>query len=83
VTTALCALTGVRYPIVQTGMGWVASASLVAATANAGGLGIIASATMDLGQLADAIAKTNEPHRPPVRRQPAFGRTGRDGGVPS
>ena len=40
----------------QTGMGYVAGASLVAATANAGGLGIIASATMDLGQLADAIA---------------------------
>ena len=46
--TKLCELTGVRYPIVQTGMGWVASASLVSATANAGGLGIIASATMDL-----------------------------------
>ena len=40
--TALCDLAGVRYPIVQTGMGWVASAKLVSATANAGGLGIIA-----------------------------------------
>src|SRR5215813_13047338 len=39
-------------------MGWVASAKLVSATANAGGLGIIASATMDLRQLADAIAET-------------------------
>jgi NAD(P)H-dependent flavin oxidoreductase YrpB (nitropropane dioxygenase family) len=56
--TRLCELTGVRHPIVQTGMGWVASAKLVSATANAGGLGIIASATMDLRQLADAIAET-------------------------
>ncbi len=40
--TALCDLVGVRYPIVQTGMGWVAGARLVSATANAGGLGILA-----------------------------------------
>jgi NAD(P)H-dependent flavin oxidoreductase YrpB (nitropropane dioxygenase family) len=47
----------VRYPIVQTGMGWVAGPRLVAATANAGGLGILASATMTLEQMADAIAE--------------------------
>jgi NAD(P)H-dependent flavin oxidoreductase YrpB (nitropropane dioxygenase family) len=48
---------GVRYPIVQTGMGWVAGPRLVAATANAGGLGILASATMTLEQMATAIAE--------------------------
>jgi NAD(P)H-dependent flavin oxidoreductase YrpB (nitropropane dioxygenase family) len=58
--TPLCDLTGVEFPIVQTGMGWVASAGLVAGTANAGGLGIIASATMDLPELADAIARTRD-----------------------
>jgi NAD(P)H-dependent flavin oxidoreductase YrpB (nitropropane dioxygenase family) len=47
----------VRYPIVQTGMGWVAGPRLVAATANAGGLGILASATMTLEQMAAAIAE--------------------------
>ena len=57
-STRLTELLGIRYPIVQTGMGWVASAKLVSATANAGGLGIIASATMDLRQLAEAIAET-------------------------
>jgi NAD(P)H-dependent flavin oxidoreductase YrpB (nitropropane dioxygenase family) len=55
----------VRYPIVQTGMGWVAGPRLVAATANAGGLGILASATMTLDQMATAIAevrtRTSEP----------------------
>jgi len=47
----------VRFPIVQTGMGWVAGPRLVAATANAGGLGILASATMTLDELAAAIAE--------------------------
>jgi NAD(P)H-dependent flavin oxidoreductase YrpB (nitropropane dioxygenase family) len=48
---------GVRYPIVQTGMGWVAGPRLVAATSNAGGLGILASATMTLDELSSAIAE--------------------------
>jgi NAD(P)H-dependent flavin oxidoreductase YrpB (nitropropane dioxygenase family) len=55
--TRLCELTGVRAPIVQTGMGWVAGPRLVSATANAGALGILASATMDLAQLTAAIAE--------------------------
>ncbi|MGP4020753.1 NAD(P)H-dependent flavin oxidoreductase [Saccharopolyspora sp. 5N708] len=53
--TTLCELTGVRHPVVQTGMGWVAGPSLVSATAEAGGLGVLASATMTLPQLADAV----------------------------
>jgi len=55
--TPFCALVGVRYPIVQTGMGWVAGASLVSATAAAGGLGILASATMTLDELEHALAE--------------------------
>jgi NAD(P)H-dependent flavin oxidoreductase YrpB (nitropropane dioxygenase family) len=58
--TALCDLVGIEAPIVQTGMGWVAGAKLASATANAGGLGIIASATMDLPRLADAISETRD-----------------------
>ncbi|MFD5252315.1 NAD(P)H-dependent flavin oxidoreductase [Streptomyces bobili] len=53
--TALTRLVGVRYPIVQTGMGWVAGPRLVSATANAGALGILASATMTLDQLREAV----------------------------
>ncbi|GAA3129782.1 NAD(P)H-dependent flavin oxidoreductase [Streptosporangium carneum] len=53
--TPLTRLTGVRHPVVQTGMGWVAGPRLVSAVANAGGLGILASATMTLDQLATAI----------------------------
>ncbi|MFZ9675694.1 MAG: NAD(P)H-dependent flavin oxidoreductase [Ilumatobacteraceae bacterium] len=55
--TSLCDLVGVQYPIVQTGMGWVAGPKLVSATANAGALGIIASATMDFEQLKQSIAE--------------------------
>ena len=51
-------LFGVRYPIVQTGMGYVSGARLTSATANAGGLGILASATMSYDELAKAIAET-------------------------
>jgi NAD(P)H-dependent flavin oxidoreductase YrpB (nitropropane dioxygenase family) len=58
--TALCQLFGIRYPIVQTGMGWVAGPRLTAATSAAGGLGVLASATMDFGQLASAIAEVKE-----------------------
>ncbi|MFE7746227.1 NAD(P)H-dependent flavin oxidoreductase [Nocardia sp. NPDC057455] len=56
--TALTDLVGIEHPIVQTGMGWVAGPSLVSATAEAGGLGILASATMTFAELEAAIAKT-------------------------
>ncbi|GGN84131.1 NAD(P)H-dependent flavin oxidoreductase [Nocardia rhizosphaerihabitans] len=56
--TPLTELVGIEHPVVQTGMGWVAGPRLVAATANAGGLGILASATMTFEELEAAIAKT-------------------------
>ena len=63
--TPFCELVGVRYPIVQTGMGWVAGPRLVAATAEAGGLGILASATMTFPELVSAVgevrARTDRP----------------------
>jgi NAD(P)H-dependent flavin oxidoreductase YrpB (nitropropane dioxygenase family) len=57
IQTALTRLVGIEHPVVQTGMGWVAGARLVSATANAGGLGILAAATMTIDELATAIAK--------------------------
>ncbi|MFJ1970686.1 NAD(P)H-dependent flavin oxidoreductase [Streptomyces sp. NPDC087903] len=63
--TALTRLVGVRHPIVQTGMGWVAGPRLVSATANAGALGILASATMTPDRLREAVrevrSRTQEP----------------------
>ncbi|MDE3203788.1 MAG: nitronate monooxygenase [Acidobacteriota bacterium] len=58
--TPACDLLGVRYPIVQTGMGWVAGARLAAATSSAGGLGVIASATMTYDELKRAIAEVKD-----------------------
>lgn len=54
-TTALTELVGVEHPVVQTGMGWVSGPRLVSATANAGGLGILASATMTVDELRRAV----------------------------
>ncbi len=55
--TRLCELAEIDVPIVQTGMGWVAGPRLVAATSNAGALGILAAATMDLAEMEKAIAE--------------------------
>jgi NAD(P)H-dependent flavin oxidoreductase YrpB (nitropropane dioxygenase family) len=58
--TPICDLFGVRHPIVQTGMGYVSGPRLTAATANAGGLGILAGATMGYAELAAAIEETRK-----------------------
>lgn len=58
--TPLTDLLGIRYPVVQTGMGWVAGPSLVSAVCQAGGLGILASATMTFEQLRDAVREVKE-----------------------
>lgn len=39
--TSICRILGIKYPILQGGMAWVATAELAAAVSNAGGLGII------------------------------------------
>ena len=53
--TRLTDLLGCPHPIVQTGMGYVAGAGLVAATSAAGAFGIVASATMSLDRLRETI----------------------------
>jgi len=53
--TALTRLAGVRHPVVQTGMGWVAGPRLVSAVAEAGALGILGSATMTVDALREAV----------------------------
>jgi NAD(P)H-dependent flavin oxidoreductase YrpB (nitropropane dioxygenase family) len=58
--TRICDLFGIEYPIVQTGMGWVAGPRLTAATSNAGGLGILASATMTFEQMKSAVQEVRD-----------------------
>ena len=55
--TDLTRLLNCRYPIVQTAMGWVADARLVAATSNAGAFGFLAAATMSTAELEAALAQ--------------------------
>jgi len=58
--TPVCALLGVRYPIVQTGMGWVSGARLTAATSEAGGFGILAAVTLDPEAMVAAVRRVRK-----------------------
>jgi NAD(P)H-dependent flavin oxidoreductase YrpB (nitropropane dioxygenase family) len=58
--TRLTGLLGISCPIIQAGMGYVAGARLAAATSEAGGLGVIASATMSTDELRSAIKEVKE-----------------------
>jgi NAD(P)H-dependent flavin oxidoreductase YrpB (nitropropane dioxygenase family) len=60
IRTPLTDLLGISSPIVQAGMGYVAGARLAAATSRAGGLGIIASATMSTDELRSAVRAVKE-----------------------
>lgn len=51
---------GIKYPIIQGGMAWVADASLAAAVSNAGGLGLISSINADTEAVRDEIRKCRE-----------------------
>lgn len=55
--TRITALFDCRYPVVLSGMTGVSNAELVAAVANAGGLGILATADLDDAQTRAAIRK--------------------------
>jgi NAD(P)H-dependent flavin oxidoreductase YrpB (nitropropane dioxygenase family) len=56
--TRICDLLGMPHPIVQTGMGWVATPELVAAVSNAGAFGFLAAATIPPPQVDGAIVRT-------------------------
>lgn len=58
--TRICDLFGVRYPIVQTGMGYVSGPDLTAATAQAGGLGVLAGAALSYDELVASIRRVRE-----------------------
>ena len=53
----LCALLGIKYPVFQGGMAWVADASLAAAVSEAGGLGLIAGMNTPPEILREEIRK--------------------------
>ncbi len=56
----ICKLLGIKYPVFQGGMAWIADARLAAAVSNAGGLGIIAAMNSNGEQLREQIIKAKE-----------------------
>lgn len=60
IKSKICDLLGIRYPVFQGGMAWVADAALAAAVSNAGGLGIISGMNLQAEQLRKEIKKCRE-----------------------
>lgn len=58
--TRVTELLGCDYPILQTGMGWVATPKLVAAACNAGAFGFLAAATIPPAEVEAAILEIKE-----------------------
>ncbi len=59
--TRLTHLLGIRYPVIQGGMHWLATAELVSAVSEAGGLGILSSLSFpDRKSLRDEIRRIKE-----------------------
>jgi len=58
--TELTEKLGIQYPIIQAGMGGVATAELAAAVSNAGGLGVLGAAMMTPASLREEVRKVKE-----------------------
>lgn len=58
--TKITELLGIKYPIIQGGMAWVAESTLASAVSNAGGLGLIAGGSAPIDYLREQIRKTKE-----------------------
>jgi enoyl-[acyl-carrier protein] reductase II len=57
IRTRITEMLGVRYPIVQAPMGWIARAQLASAVSNAGGLGIIETSSGELDAVREEVKK--------------------------
>ena len=55
--TKICELLKIKYPIIQGGMAWVATAELAAAVSNAGGLGVIGAGNAPAELVKNEIKK--------------------------
>lgn len=58
--SVFCEMVGIKYPIIQGGMAWIADSSLAAAVSNAGGLGLIAGANAPVDVIREEIRKTKK-----------------------
>ncbi|MBQ1375432.1 MAG: enoyl-[Clostridia bacterium] len=55
IDTPICGLLGIKYPIFQGGMAWIADGKLAAAVSNGGGLGIISAMNANADYLREQI----------------------------
>ena len=60
IKSRICEILGIKYPVFQGGMAWVADASLAAAVSNAGGLGLISSINAGTEAVRNEIRKCKE-----------------------
>ena len=58
--TEVTRLLGIKYPIIQGGMAWVAEYHLAAAVSNAGGLGLIGAASAPADWVREQVKKAKE-----------------------
>ncbi|ABR48908.1 2-nitropropane dioxygenase, NPD [Alkaliphilus metalliredigens QYMF] len=63
--TRLCDILDIKYPIIQGGMAWVATAELAAAVSEAGGLGIIAAGNAPADIVKNEIQKAKKMTKKP------------------
>ena len=60
VKNRVTAMTGTQYPIIQAPMGWIARSQLASAVSNAGGMGIIETASGELDVIREEVLKMRD-----------------------
>lgn len=60
IKSPICDILGIKYPLFQGGMAWIADARLAAAVSEAGGLGLISSINFGTEAVRDEIRKCRE-----------------------
>ena len=60
IKSPICDILGIKYPLFQGGMAWIADARLAAAVSNAGGLGIIAAGAAPVEFVRDEIRRAKQ-----------------------
>jgi enoyl-[acyl-carrier protein] reductase II len=90
INSKLCELIGIKYPLFQGGMAWIADGRLAAAVSNGGGLGLIAAGNAPASyvreQIKIAASLTDKPFgvnimlMSPLRTSGTGGKRGKGGG---
>lgn len=66
IQSPVCELLGIRYPVFQGGMAWIADGKLAAAVSNGGGLGIIAAGNAPAAYVREQIHAARELTEKPI-----------------